>query len=65
MSNPFWRDKYPVVWCSLCVTYAAQCPACNASSCNGGGCDECAKDFDEFMALPFVNSKDFSNGPRP
>lgn len=46
----FWRG-YKIHWCDMCDTHVISCKECKNSSCNGGGCDKCDKDFDDFMAL--------------
>jgi len=43
-----WKGKYAVTWCHLCDTAVILCPVCHNSSCNGGGCNKCVKDFAEF-----------------
>jgi hypothetical protein len=43
-----WKNKYAVDWCELCRTAIIICPKCQNSSCNGGGCEECLKDWAEF-----------------
>ena len=43
-----WKGKYPLSYCELCETVCIKCPACNNVSCNGGGCDECMKDYPEW-----------------
>ncbi len=46
-----WRD-YQVDWCKLCETPVISCGrnGCRATSCNGGGCDDCLPDFLDFCA---------------
>ncbi len=52
--NPFgsyWHEKYEIFWCNLCETWSIKCPECGNSSCNGGGCPQCEKDFEDFHKL--------------
>lgn len=34
-------------YCELCGTVAIKMPCCGNTSCNGGGCDKCDKDWEE------------------
>ncbi len=43
-----WKDKYFVDWCELCDVAIITCPECKNSSCNGGGCEKCNEDFNDF-----------------
>lgn len=47
-SEKKWKDKYFVEWCDLCDTAIIVCKDCKNSSCNGGGCNSCINDFNEF-----------------
>lgn len=48
----FDNDKqwngYKLGWCSLCDVAIITCPKCQNTSCNGGGCRCCQKDFNKF-----------------
>ena len=48
-----WKSKkgnlYHLTYCTLCETDCIVCPHCDNSSCNGGGCDKCIDDFEEFL----------------
>lgn len=44
-----WKNKYQVSWCDHCQTAIIECPKCKTSSCNGGGCGQCRKDFEIFF----------------
>lgn len=46
---PKWKEKYTLSWCDHCATAIIVCPDCKNSSCNGGGCDKCHTDFEDFM----------------
>lgn len=51
--NPFdprWRG-YKIFWCDICMDWNIKCNSCDGTSCNGGGCEKCGKDFDEFNKL--------------
>jgi len=43
-----WKDKYRISWCNHCDTAIIVCPECKNTTCNGGGCDQCNEDFDDF-----------------
>jgi hypothetical protein len=43
--------KYTLGWCILCKTLRllhVDCPGMG-TTCNGGGCDDCTEDFDNFV----------------
>lgn len=44
-----WKDKYKVSWCNHCETAVIICPECKNTTCNGGACNSCNLDFDEFV----------------
>lgn len=45
-----WKNKYPLKWCELCEVIMAVCPKCKNTTCNGGGCSECMKDYPDWQA---------------
>lgn len=42
---------YKVQWCNCCETAVISCDKCENGSCNGGGCEACSEDFDEFNKI--------------
>ena len=39
-----WKN-YRIGYCLLCETMYYACSECGHSSCSGGGCDKCIKDY--------------------
>lgn len=39
--------NYQIKYCDHCDTPITICPVCKNSSCNGGGCESCSKDWEE------------------
>lgn len=44
-----WKG-YKIRWCGLCGAHVIGCndPNCQATSCNGTGCEKCLNDFKDF-----------------
>ena len=40
------HHTYEWFWCGTCNCAAIKCSQCNNTSCNGGGCDMCNRDFE-------------------
>jgi len=43
--DTFMDSEYFWFWCDVCETPAIQCPKCQNTSCNGGGCTSCDEAF--------------------
>lgn len=52
-----WKD-FKIRYCILCETFYISCnyPNCHGTSCNGGGCINCVRHFENFK-----NIRDFLN----
>ena len=47
---------YEITWCLMCKTELIVCKLCKASSCSGGGCDECYDDYVTFQSVALYDT---------
>lgn len=56
-----FKEIYTITWCSLCDCSVITCRECRNSSCNGGGCEKCSTDFDEFNKTTSISVRYIQN----
>jgi hypothetical protein len=58
-----WKNIYNVVWCQKCKIASIICPACGTCSCNGGSCEKCHEDFEQFYNTVKATPDEYLNIP--